>query len=225
MNAPSRVRRAASARNVLHYEVSWLLFGVLWAAGSVVLFTAGREFRKSPPLGEWIQGAATVPAAVAWFCFTAALEQGTGIPDGAVIPAFVLPFAATLIGMSLLATSSGAAYRRAAAAVAMGGLAFDLALFPSVLVSLACLTVAIATLAYGYLLERKLLFLTGGAGLLFALGHHVQYAIELYAWSHWGSLALLGAAVIVCASFIERHHERLFAEVGQLRQRLAGWDY
>ena len=213
------------ARSLLHYELSWLFHAVLFAGAAVATFAVGREWsRRGPGVGDALQGLATLPAACAWWCFAAALEAGGRVPDGAVIPAFVLPTAATLLGMSLVTTSPGTRYRRAAAGLAVAGLALNLALFPGVVASLACLVVSIATLAYGYTLERKALLGIGAVGLLFALGHHVHAAIELYAFSHWGSLALLGAAVIVCASWIERHHESLRARLVGLRERVAGWD-
>ena len=69
-----------------------------------------------------------------------------------------------------------------------------------------------------------MLLLTGVAGLGFALVQHVRWAIELYAWSHWGSLALLGGAVIVSASLLERHHDVVIRHVSGLRRRFATWE-
>ncbi len=211
------------SRSVLHYEVSWLLAAVLAAAASAALFLAGREWIRSPGLGRGIQGLATLPAFATWVCFAGALEQGVGLPSAWVLPVIALPFAASLAGMSLLSVGGGALYRRAAVGVALGGLCLELAFFPSVLASLACLAVAIGAVAYGYLLERRLLLLTGAVGLLYALAHHVRWAVEFYAWSHWGSLALLGALVIVAASLLERHHERVIAHLTGLRQRVGSW--
>ncbi len=212
------------ARSVLHYELSWLFHGVLFAAGALLLFVAARELVRAPGFARGLQALAAVLAGGAWLCWTGALEQGMGLPDAAVIPMFVLPYAATLVAMSLFAVTSGALYRRAAVALAMAGMAFDLALFPSVGASLVCLGLSIGTLAYGYLLERRVLLLTGAAGLAFALVHHVRWAVELYAFSHWGSLALLGGAVIVSASLLERHHDRLIRQVTGLRERFASWE-
>jgi hypothetical protein len=149
-----------------------------------------------------------VPAAAACLFGAIALEAA-GLPEAAVLPAAVLPFAGLLTALSLTTRGRPATWRTAAALVALTGTVLNLALFESALAALVCLAVSIVALTLGVAERRRGLALTGGAGALYALVHHVQAAIELYAWSSWGSLAALGALVILGASLLERHHVRL----------------
>jgi hypothetical protein len=64
----------------------------------------------------------------------------------------------------------------------------------------------------------------GLGGVLFAGAQHLEQALSIYAFSHWGSLALLGVIVILGASLLERHWELLVEHASALRRRFAGWE-
>ena len=127
--------------------------------------------------------------------------------------------------MSISSLGSGAGYRRAAAAVAIVGSGLHLVITPGVLAAFLCLAVGIATLAYGYFVEQKLIFFAGAMATLWGLVYDLRYALELYALSRWGSLALLGLVTIVISAVIERHHEALVAATARLGTRLRSWKY
>lgn len=213
------------ARSVLHYELSALLGAVVCAGAALLAFALSREVHLGARWGRALEVASLVPAGGACLFGAAALEAA-GLPEPAVIPAIALPFAGVLVAVSAFARAGGGGgYRSAAAFVATGGAMLDLALFGGVLASFVCLAVSITALAWGYAARRRGVTMAGAGGAVWALAHHVAAAIHLFAWASWGSLALLGVAVIVGASLLERHHRAWAASWTSLRRRLARWEY
>jgi hypothetical protein len=76
-------------------------------------------------------------------------------------------------------------------------------------------------LAFGHEARGRFVFAAGAAVGACSLLHQVIAAIRVFAWWSLGGLALLGAAAIVGASLLERHHRELAARFDALRDRLA----
>jgi hypothetical protein len=212
-------------RSLQLYDLSAVFVGVLWASGAFLLFAVAPTLTTRPRIRAALQALSAVPAAVAWACFTIAIAEALDLGLLALIPLFTLPYAGILCGMSLLCAGWDAWYRRVAAFTALAGVAAPAVLAPSLASSFLCLVVAVGTLIYGYLVEQKTIFFAGVAAAAFGLLSNLRYAVELYSLSHWGSLALLGIAIVLIASILERNHERLFRRAAALRARLRGWEY
>lgn len=206
-------------RSVLHYEVTYAFGAVVSASAAALAFAVSRAPELPERGRRLLERASVLPAGWACFCGALAMEAA-GLPEPAVLPLAALPFACVLAGMGSVTSRDGGPWRRAAAAIAVAAMALNLVLFENAFASFACLAVSIPTLAYGHASGRQGLLVAGGAGALFALAHHVHAAIQLYAWSSWGSLALLGVAVIVGASLLERHHRVWGARLDAWRQRM-----
>jgi hypothetical protein len=210
-------------RSMLHYELSALLGAVLFAAAALLSFALSREAELG--LGPRLRLERVSALAAAGACLLGAKALGAaGLPDAAVLPAATLPYAALLALLSGFTVGRPAQWRGASAVVALGGTTANLLLYESALASFFCLAVSIAALAYAYGVRHRGLFAAGAACAVFALAEHVERAIELYAWSSWGSLALLGMAVIAAASLLERHHRALGSRLAAWRERVAGWE-
>lgn len=210
------------ARSALHYDLSAAWYAVSCAAIALASF-AGAEQRRIPvPLREALRGTSLIALGASSACATAAFCGALVLPESLALPLGGLGFAGLATGLSLFAGSEswGERYRRAAALGLVAAMALDLALFPGVVSSLAALCAAIATLSYGYVSERRGIFLAGVAGALLAVATHVRVAIHLYAIGHWGSLAALGTGVILVASVVERHGAEIRDRVARLRRRL-----
>lgn len=213
------------ARSALHYELSLFFHSVVGAALGLALVALGHVERLPKALREALRFASLLPFGAASALGTAALVDAADLPGMVAMPIAVAGFASVAGVLSLVADERWAAFhRRAALGVALLGLGANLAIFPGAFSAIACLLASIATLAYGFLAERRAYFLAGLAGAGVSLAAHVQSALELYAWSRWGSLALLGAATIVAASLLERHWEVLAARAAELRRRAAAWE-
>jgi len=192
-------------RSVLHYDLSPLYCAVLGTAAAGA-FTGLALLEKVPVhLRAALRWFALLPAAFGSAAFGAAFVHA-GLATALCLPAAGAVFAAQAMAASLLdrSTERGESFRSLAAWALVGACVANLALAPGVLTALLAGVSSLAVLAWGTLRARRGLQLLGGAGAVAAVAVHVQHAIELYAWSRWGSLALLGAAVIVAASWIER---------------------
>jgi len=205
-------------RSVLHYDLSAGFGFVVAASLAGLTFGLSRVGRVDDRIRNLLEVAATVPAAAAC-AFGAVTLEAAGLPDAAILPSAVLPFAGVLTVLSLVTGGRAAPWRMAATLVAMGGTALNLAVFESALAAFICLAVSVVGLGVGVAERRRGVALAGGAGALYALAHHVQAAIELYAWSSWGSLAALGVMVILAASLLERHPKGWEHPLAQWRAR------
>jgi hypothetical protein len=214
------------ARSVLHYDLSSLFCAV--ASGAIAIFsTALASERRVPELARAaLRGVALAAVGCASGFATFALAEGVGLPESALLPIGGLGFASTATALSLSAGSAawGVAYRRVAAWVLLAAMALDLWIFPGVVAAFACLVTAIAAMSYGFLTRRRPIFLAGVAGGGLALITHLRAAIDFYAFANWGSLALLGVAVILIAAGVERRGAIWAAQFSAWRARFADWE-
>jgi hypothetical protein len=210
------------ARSALHYDLSAAWYAVSFAALALACFAGAEERRLPAPLRRGLRGASLAALGASSASATLAAVEALALPGSVALPLGGVCFASFATGLSLFAGEAGwgERYRRAAALGLVGATALDLWLFPGVVASLAALCAAIATLCYGYVTGRRAIFLAGAGGALFAAATHVRVAIDLYAIGHWGSLALLGVAVILAATAVERHGSALGERIARLRRRL-----
>ena len=213
-------------RSALHYDLS-ALYGAV-ASGAVAFGTTALagERRIPDPLRAALRGVALSAVGLSSLFATLAAASTSHLPESALLPLGGLLFAAIATGLSLGAGRQawGMAYRRAAAWVLLAAMAADLWMFPGVVAAVACLLTSIAALSYGFLGRRRAIFLAGAAGAALSLATHLRAAIDLYAFSHWGSLALVGVAVILAATWVERRGAAFAEGFHAWRERLAAWE-
>jgi hypothetical protein len=209
-------------RNALHYEVSYAFFALIWGSMAVA-WLAVASLARLPDVLKGAMRSACLASLFLASGFASAAAGSVGMPETFAIPFAVLGFALCAGALSIFAGREawGDSFRHLALVVALGGMVVDLLHSPDVFTSGGLFLSAVATLSYGYLSERKALFLAGVAGVLFALAYHVRYAAMLYAYTRWGSLALLGALVIVAAGYLERNGEKTLEWVQGFRAHLA----
>ena len=196
-----------AARSCLHYDVSALWLAVVCAALAALGIAVARQERLRQDWRVGLETLSLVPAAGASLALASAGVAG-GMPESLALPAASLPFSGLLVFLSLEAGDRGATLRGGAAAVALGAAAINVA-FGGVFGSLWCLAVAIPCAGYGLATERRWLLVSAAIVSLGTLAHHVQEAVQLYAAAAWTGLALLGVAVILAASVLERQWPKL----------------
>ena len=192
-------------RHLLHYEPSALFVAVGWFATAVGLFAVSWLERIPAPLRGLPRWGALVPAGWAAAALAGAV-QDAGLTQGLVVPFGAAAFGGQLALASFFAGDAdwGRSFRRIAATGFVGACVFNLLLVPGLVASIFAGVASIGLLAWGTLREQRPLQWAGAAGALGAVAVHVQHAMTLYAWSRWGSLALLGVVVILAASWVER---------------------
>ncbi len=211
-------------RSALHYDLSAAWFAGVSGAFAIALLALSQLSR----LGEGLQ-------AMTRFLSLGSLSVASGFAAGTAMSlgmaaTYGLPFAALIfaLGATTFSLVGGTArwgeeFRMIAGVSLLGGLSLDLIQSPDVLTSAACFAVSIGAVCLGYLNERRPLFLAGLAGVVFALAFHVRYAVMLYAYTRFGSLALLGILVILVAGYLDRNGQELGPRLRGFRQRIAAW--
>ncbi len=189
--------------------------GLLVLAGA--MFALARRASADRTAAESIELLALVPGAVGWYLLISPLALGSQLLW------LTQPFAALLLLSSRWSTGSGRNYRRVAAAVAVGGALGNLVADPGVAASLLCLGVGIAVLAHGFYVRQQLILLAGGLATAAGLVYQLRYALEIYAWSRWGVLAVVGLLTVLTAALLERYQERATAWVTDFGRRLGSW--
>lgn len=159
------------------------------------------------------------PGVLGWICVVSAMD----IPIQNVILMVSLPLAAMMVALSLYSVGNGSGLRWLAAAVAVTGISGNLLFHPTVTASFLCLMVAIATVAYSFFAERKLLLVGGLAAAAFGLVYQVRFALDFYSWSRWGGLAAIGLATILAAALLERHQTTVVAWTQRQTHRMKSW--
>ena len=196
-------------RSLQLYELSTFFFGSICASATFVGFALVGPLIPHPTGRRSVEVLSSLMAGLSWACFTAWGFDVLDLEPTVLILGFFLPYAGILAALSYVASGWNRGYRRAALAVAVGGIALDLIVFTSVVTSALCLTAGAVLAAFGHLTRRPLVLVVGLVGAAFGLGYHVLSAIEVYSIGRWGSLALLGVGIILAASYLERHHRRI----------------
>ncbi len=212
------------ARTLHIYDLSLFFSSALWASVSVLLFVMAPGLFQSRQSQLASQSFSTIAASISWYMLVVEIACQMNIRDDAILPLVGIPFAVILWVMSMYCIDEGAGYRRMAAICAMSAVAINLFVLPSTLSSFSCLIVAVAGLTFGYLVEQKLIFAAGIVSASLALGYHIRFAILHYSLPYWVALSLLGIAIILMASVIERHIEALIARARQIHNQLRRWE-
>jgi hypothetical protein len=162
---------------------------------------------------------ATLLAFSGWVTAGMQIAAAIQLPAGLVIPACGLPFAALLIGLGRHAGKDGPGYRRAAEILAFVTVMANVVLHGSISAALAALFLGLVLLAVGTYRKRKLALASGAVAAITGLVVQIQYAFGFERWMNWGSLSILGIALVIIAALIERHPERLAATIAAFTKR------
>ena len=212
-------------RNLLLHDIAEVLISFLYACWFGVMFMALPKTTKSIGVQKALQALSLFPAFMAW----AHLIRSMGYTDLSVyheawVPLVVLPFSVMVGALSFFSVGSGRRYRRLAAGLAVFSMLFHLFAFGTTLTAVGCILISITVLAAAFVQEEKGLLYIGITGLITGLVKHLHFAIDIYQQNVWLSLAITGVAVLLIASFIERHGPRTLAAIHDIRGRLQGWD-
>ena len=206
------------------YAANSFFTGCLLAVLALLGFSFGPVLTGEVRNQRLVQWVASVLMMLSWSCFAETLLGTFQIAGAAVLPLCFLPVSAMLLLVSYRVVGGGSMHRRLACGISLLATSVNLVIYPGILASLLCMGVAIAILVYGFVVEQKVIFFTGVAGVLFGLGYHCKYAFRFYSLTSWGSLALLGVSIIIAASLLEKNQGRIRNRVSAFRTRMQEWD-
>jgi hypothetical protein len=193
-----------AGRTIYYYEIT-AAFVVVLAATTAWLLWSVSGYADRPWLRSVLRAFAVIGAGVASIALPAAL----GGPADYEVLVSGLPFAAVLAVMGVSDGQGPSAFQWSAASVAGCTTAIQLASEPTWVAAAAGLLVGAAVAVWGYGTRRAGGFLAGLGLCGGALGTQVVQMVELHAFDHWITFAVLGAALVILASLLERHRSRL----------------
>lgn len=210
------------ARSLVHYELSLYMASILSFGIAGLLFAFGRARPEVAAAAPFELGT-LAPVAIGCLTFAAATVDSFALHEGVFLPLCALPFGLSATVLSLFVRREVAPYTRTIAIVTpLLALGANLFVGVGVLPMFLALVTGIAGVAYGFLFASRGVMALGAVVGASALVGHVLEAIDLYAHFNWGSLSLLGIAVILGASALDRHHAAIGQSLRQLRTRVRG---
>ena len=166
---------------------------------------------------------AQVPAGFGWTLIALQISNDYRLADEVVIPLVVLPLAGLLLVMAEYAKSHKKFFRGTATTIATAGMAINLFIAPNLYTGFIALLIGMASVIYGYAVQKRYHCLVGGFTVFCSLGYYVGEAIEHLSISPWMSLAILGVLTIFLASFLERNYKHLRQRLVQMKENVTNW--
>ncbi|MDQ8203953.1 hypothetical protein [Pelagicoccus sp. SDUM812003] len=211
-------------RNALLHDVSTSLASLLFASIGALFFVALPKCCQSAGLQRFYQHFSILPLFVAWMAFISSFEfNAHPIGISFYLTFGSIPFALILLALSKRAVDGGRSLRFLAAALAISSAVFQMSDLGGLAASALSLIVSIAAIVGSYFLREKGILYLGLIGTAVSLIFHLGFAIDLYQSKLWLSLAGTGVAVILAASYLERHWQRLLSQGKELRSSLQSW--
>lgn len=203
------------------YSQSVLFVGLISILVGLLSFEMLPRFVKENAARTRLQAFTTAPIVVGWFVIA---FQYLPTVSRVIPPVFTwLPLSLILIGLSWRTFGAGITYRKAASLLAGMALLGQLTTQPNVLMSFLCLVFSLGMVMAGFRYQERVVFSTGLVGAIFALGYHLRFAVQLYAYSPWGLLAGMGVLILLTASYMEKHAARVFGRLVLFREEIKGW--
>ena len=214
---------AIVAARTAFYPQSDLFLGVTGMLVGMLLFKMLPRLMKEEAEQTRIQAFSTVPIALGW-CIIAFQYLPAAFNLTVAGPLItLLPLSVMLTGLSLRSFGGGQAYRKAAALLTLIALLSQLGSEATLLSSFFCVTLSLFMVLAGFRSQERVVFSTGIVGLIFGMGYHLRFAVQLYAQSPWALLAATGIAILLSASYLEKHATRMFGRLVLLREEIKAW--
>ena len=196
------------ARALYLYDPADFLNGVFLLLSGYALFEAATRRIADSTLAASLQAVSAVVACAGWYFLSSFVQAETALPEGAELPALVLPYAVVLAWMGRRA-QYGKAYERLAAVLALGCVLVNVISHQDAYATIACLAVGIALVAVGATARRRLELGAGTLAVALGLLVHLHRAVRVEAFANWGTLSVLGVLAVVCAAYCERYADKL----------------
>lgn len=211
-------------RNLVMHGPATSIVGLIFGLLSILFFFGLPQCLPGKKSASASQLAAYGFSFAAWVCvvseFLAPFHSILGLPFSLLF----LPWCIFVFGLSFMGAGRGAFSRGMAAVVAFGSCWADIAISSiGFTPSIVCMLTAIALILAAFVLEEKVVLLSGLATLGVGIAYHIHFALAMVQTNLWLSLAAAGMIVILSSSYLERHGATIRNRSRQLRERWQGW--
>ncbi|MBX9694657.1 MAG: hypothetical protein K2Z81_19880 [Cyanobacteria bacterium] len=203
------------------YPQSMLFLGVTALLVGLCAFEMAPKLVKEDAVGARIQTITLLPIVVGWCVLTIDYLSTVVLSPPPVLT--WLPLSGLMFALSTRARTGATQYRKAAAVMAAAAWIGQLMTHATPVMSFLCLAFSIGMVLAGFYYRERLLVSTGVAGAVFALGYHVRFAFQLYDYSSWGLLAVMGIGILLTASYLEKRATWMFGRLVMLREEMKAW--
>lgn len=211
------------AARTAFYPQSDLFLGVTSMLVGILLFEMLPRLMKEDAERMRMQAFSTAPIVLGW-CVIAFLYVPTAFNMAVAGPLVtLLPLSAMLTGLSLRSFGGGASYRKVASLLTLIALLSQLSTEATLLSSFLCVALSIFMMLAGFRYQERVVFSSGVIGLIFGMGYHLRFAMQLYAQSPWALLAATGILILLSASYLEKHATRMFGRLVLMREEMKAW--
>lgn len=211
------------AARTAFYPQSDLFLGVTSMLIGMVLFEMLPRLMKERAEKTRFQAISTAPVVFGW-CIIAFQYFPTTFPMTVAGPLItLLPLSVLLTGLSWRSFGGGDSYRKAASLLTLIALLSQLGTKATLLSSFLCIALSMLMVLAGFRCQERTVLSTGIVGLIFGMGYHLRFAVELYAQSPWALLAATGILILLSASYLEKHAARMFGRLVLLREEIRTW--
>ncbi|MCB0330687.1 MAG: hypothetical protein KDD70_13525 [Bdellovibrionales bacterium] len=193
-------------RTLYLYDTSALFIGSVFAGVALLMFVVIPQYSASDSYKASLQGFAMIPASLASLIFSAEFIDVYSVPAEYAIPLIVVPLSIMLLICSRLTTSPGDNYQFTAVMFSVPTLVLNGLVYPSVTSSLLAISVSIAAILAGKVLDRPATYFFGLIGLGITLFHHLEMAVDFNIYSPWMVVAMFGLGAIFLSAYIERRN-------------------
>ncbi len=210
-------------RSLLLYPSAGVLSGALCLIFALVLFEVLPRFLTSDGGKQFLQTASLLPLVSAWAYVAEDLffsyQAPFALADSYTGVVCAIPTSIVIAMLSFRAVGGGQGFRKIASIAAVGSALIHLMNHGGIYVSLVCLVLSTAVLAMAVQKEEKFPFWLGVLGLAMSLLYHARTAFEAFNFSPWLSLAAVGTAFVLLASYLEANQAYLQERIGALKAR------
>lgn len=215
---PSGILAARTA----FYPQSDLFIGMTSLLVGALFFEMLPRFVREDTEKSRIQALSTAPMTLGWSVIAFQYFPTVFSTQGAPLMT-LLPFSALLTALSLRSSGGGAYYRKVASMLALISLLAQMGTQATLLSSFLCVALSTFMILVGFRYQERAVFSAGIVGLIFGIGYHLRFAVQLYAQSPWALLAAAGILILLSASYLEKHATRMFGRLVLLKEEMKAW--
>jgi hypothetical protein len=198
-------------RSVTLYSVSAVVISSILAVAAAFLFLFMPKVVDSKKLALFYEKASCVPSFLACLIFVADLLNGTYHGSNYFLISFSVLYAGILFLKSSYSLNGGIFFKKLAVIILLSCFSLQAISYETWYYSLMCIILSVITVSFAHVIKDKYIGLASLLTFASGLIHYLSYALDLYKYSPWLSLAVTGTLTVLLSSYVERNKEEILS--------------